>query len=152
DVCCLTMLRWAQLPEARVLASTLKRVHPDWHLVAVLDGEPAPGLHFDPAAELFDEVVSGPAALQRLLDSGHGKFLVLGPGVVVLNPLTPLADLLETHAIVLVPHSLAADDSDDGGIFTPGCFAFRAGAEGARFAAAWYGQLLHDRKQRSSTG
>lgn len=167
-LCCLTVWRLAQLPQARILAATLKRLHPAWHLVAALADAPPPGLAFTLSDDGFDEVLPAPtpqaagattqaassrdaahaAALQHLVEAGHDRIVVLAPGVAVLNPLTPLVDLLALHPIVLVPHQLVASEgSAQDDILTPGCVAFRASAEGARFATEWGRHLRHGQAQ-----
>ena len=128
--CCFTSFTYTYLPRARVLASSLRRAHPTWHLVAVVVDElPAGGSDQD-LADSFDEVlrvedlgipnhrnwlfkhdvieactaVKGHALL-ALLDH-HDKVVYLDPDIAVFYPLLELDDLLNSSSIVLTPHQV----------------------------------------------
>ena len=116
------------IPKARVLASSLKRFHPDW-IFCLLLGEGVPeGFSLD--KEPFDRVVffdqlgiedypswlfrhrvveictaaKGPAAYRFLVEEEHGKVIYLDPDIMVCNSLAPLEALLDDHDILLTPH------------------------------------------------
>jgi hypothetical protein len=128
------------LPKARILASTLKRFHPEWifHLLIsdrLGGGEEAVG-ELAPSRGQFDRIcwidaldissldswifkhsmmeictaVKGPF-LQQLAAEGATKIIYLDPDIAVFNSLQPLVELLERHAILLTPHLL--DYSND---------------------------------------
>lgn len=128
------------LPKARILASTIKRFHPEWvfHLLIsdrMLPGKaPVDALSTSPSQ--FDRLVwidsldirgidswifkhsmmeictavKGPF-LEQLVREGATKILYLDPDIAVFNSLQPLVDLLDDSAILLSPHLL--DYSED---------------------------------------
>jgi hypothetical protein len=55
-IACYTSFTYAYLSRARVLARSLRRLHPDWELWALLTDHPPAGLAPDALAE-FDHVV-----------------------------------------------------------------------------------------------
>jgi len=127
-IACFTSFTYAYLSRARVLARTLRRLHPDWSLWAVITDVPPPG--FDPATLAdFDHVVDSRdlgiprflpwlfrhdlveactavkgAMLQRLLGEGATKVVYLDPDIAVLASLDPLLTRLDSASIVLTPH------------------------------------------------
>jgi lipopolysaccharide biosynthesis glycosyltransferase len=128
------------LPKARILASAVKRFHPDWtfHLLVsdrITNGnKPTEEINF--AQEPFDRIVwvdsldiddiyswifkhsivelctavKGPF-LQQLIREGAEKIIYLDPDTVVFNPIDPLIDLLDDNAILLTPHLLDYPDN-----------------------------------------
>ncbi|MCI7568397.1 MAG: glycosyltransferase [Desulfovibrio sp.] len=116
------------IPKARVLASSLKRFHPDWEFCLLL-GEAVPE-GFSLENEPFDRIVffdqlgipdyeswlfrhrvveictaaKGPAAYRFLVEEEHEKVIYLDPDIMVCNSLAPLEALLDEHDILLTPH------------------------------------------------
>src|SRR5687767_13357360 len=56
-VMCFSSFTFGYLNRARVLFSSLRKFHPDWHLVALITDEVPLGMNFDVSNEPFDEVV-----------------------------------------------------------------------------------------------
>lgn len=115
------------LPKARVLASSVRKFHPDWKIHLVLCDAPPPGFidttHFDSIWKLTDlEIPSLPSwlfqhtlveastavkgfALRKLLallDCDH--VLYFDPDIVLLSPLHELIREFERASILLTPH------------------------------------------------
>jgi hypothetical protein len=128
---CFTSFSFSYLNRARVLFQSLRRFHPDWHLVALMTDKPPVGFSFDVDNEPFDQVVwyhelgiggmegwlfkhdiveictavKGPylhAATQLHFDA----VIYLDPDTCLFSPLAPVLELLQTHDIVLTPHLL----------------------------------------------
>ena len=172
-----TSLTRSYLPKARVLARSVKRFHPDWQFHIVLSDDPPAG--FDPAHEPFDGIVTlselgipgwkgwvfGHTVVElctavkahaaRLLVEGDadGKLMYLDPDIRVFNSLQPLADLLDAYDILLTPHLLDTEETEQAvadneicalqhGAFNLGFFAVRARGEGRRFLDWWAARLL----------
>lgn len=119
------------LPKARVLATSLKSWHPDWHFCLLLGDKTPPG--FELGQEPFDRLLTLeelaipdlPAwmfkhrlvefctaikgfALNHLLEKEHcSKVIYLDPDIMVFNSLEPLAKMLDGQDILLTPHQLA---------------------------------------------
>jgi hypothetical protein len=123
-----------RLPQARVLAASLREHHPDIPLrVVVLDRLPAT---FDAGAEPCgllqrDELglaeletlrLSGrwmelavrakPAALETLVAMGHDLVVYLDVDTEVRGDLTPLLEAARSHPVVLLPHLLQPPAED----------------------------------------
>jgi len=135
NVHCYTSFNFHYLAKARVLASTLKRLHPDWTMHACLVDREPEDFTFDLANEPFDAVtwadeldvpnlqgwmfghgvielctaVKG-TMLRMLLERGADKVIYLDPDIAVLETLQPIADALDTHDVVITPHQLTPDD------------------------------------------
>ncbi|WP_088348479.1 MULTISPECIES: hypothetical protein [Rhodomicrobium] len=134
---CFTSISFSYLAKARVLASSVKRYHPDWWMVVCVTDLPPPGFNFRIEAEdFFDEViwahdlpieavqawlfkhdvvevctaVKGPV-LRSLLNRGAKKVFYLDPDIAVLAPLTPMVEWLDNDSILLTPHQLEPDDT-----------------------------------------
>lgn len=135
-VACFTSFTYAYLSRARVLARSLRRLHPDWTLWALLTDHPPEGLPPDALAE-FDHVLEAgelgipgfpgwifkhdvveactavkATMLRRLLDQGAEKVIYLDPDIAAFAPLTPLVDRLDAASIVLTPHQTAPDTTE----------------------------------------
>lgn len=125
------------LPKARILATSVKRFHPEWkfHLLIsdLMTDEISKEIDF--RKELFDRIVwvheldipnvygwifkhsivemctavKG-IFLQQLINEGVKKVIYLDPDIVVFNRLDPLIDLLDEYAILLTPHLLDYSD------------------------------------------
>lgn len=135
SVVCFTSFTFSYLAKARVLATSLKKLHPDWQIVAVITDQPPPNYNFEATDEPFDELiwpdelladgwdswifrhdvveactaVKGPV-LDFLAGSGAEKIFYLDPDIAVLGSLSPLVDALDNHSILLTPHQLEPDD------------------------------------------
>jgi hypothetical protein len=134
-VLCFSSFTFSYLNRARVLYQSLRRHHPNWHLVALMTDEVPQGFEFDLSQEPFDEVVwhhqlgfdnvkawlfkhdivevctavKGPfieMATQRDFD----VVVYLDPDTCLLNCLTPVIELLHDNDIVLTPHLLQPEE------------------------------------------
>jgi hypothetical protein len=132
---CFTSISLSYLAKARVLAWSLRKLHPDWELTVCVVDRPPPHFLSDVLFESFDQVlwaheldiedqtawlfkrdvveactgVKG-SVLQRLIQSGGDKIIYLDPDIAVLGSLAPLIDWLDTSSILLTPHQLQPDD------------------------------------------
>ncbi len=133
-IACFTSINFAYLNRARILATSLKRFHPDWTMIVCITDRPSPGFDFDLAKEPFDEAiwaedlpienihawlfkhdvvevctaVKGPV-LKLLCSSGAEKVFYLDPDIAVFSPLTSLVEELDSSDILLTPHQLTPD-------------------------------------------
>lgn len=129
-----TSVTKSYLPKARVLASSVKRFHPDWTFVLLYSDELPQG--FDLQKESFDEVlmlkdlgipdweswafghtivelctaVKGTAAELLAQRQGVDKVMYLDPDIKVFNTLQPLSDMLNEHDVLLTPHLLHPEE------------------------------------------
>ncbi|MBW8859688.1 MAG: hypothetical protein JF570_08135 [Caulobacter sp.] len=134
-VICYTSFTFAYLNRARVLFQSVRRFHPDWHLVALITDRPPPGFALSLADEPFDEIVNydelgiedveawlfkhdvvevctavkGPF-LHQACSRGYDAAIYLDPDTCLFNDLNPLLELLEAHDVVLTPHQLTPDE------------------------------------------
>lgn len=125
-----TSCSYSYLNRARVLASSLKRQHPDWVLWLVMTDKEPEGFELDleeanfdrllTAEEMFGEkteqwlfghdiveactAVKGRACTHILAVEDCEKLIYFDPDIAVFNPMTPVIDLLDEHSIVLTPH------------------------------------------------
>ena len=175
---CFTSISFSYLAKAKVLASSVKRHHPDWRMIVCITDRPPPGLNFSiEKEEFFDEViwthdlpinsinawlfkhdvvevctaVKG-VVLRELLRLGAEKVFYLDPDTAVLAPLSPLVRWLDTASILLTPHQLEPDDTDQAivdneicslihGIYNLGFLAVRNDENAAAFAGWWDSRL-----------
>jgi len=128
-VCCYTSFTYAYLGRARTLLATLRVVHPDWTVCAVVIDEPPQG---EIQAELlrgFDIVLAAgdlgvlrtrawlfkhdiveactavkAAAMLRLMGLGYEVVFYLDPDIAVFHPLDNILAALDHASIVLTPH------------------------------------------------
>lgn len=133
-----TSFSYSYLDRARVFAASLRRLHPDWVIWAVVTDREPDGFRFDLDTEDFDRVVTAEAlfgeetdrwlfghdiveactavkgrALRHILkDPGAEKVLYFDPDIAVINSMAPVVDLLDDHAIVLTPHQLDPEPAD----------------------------------------
>ena len=135
-VLCYSSFSFSYLNRARVLYQSLRRHHPDWHLVALMTDRAPEGFAFNVADEPFDEVVwhdelgiEGVEAwlfqhdIVEICTAVKGPFLELAtrrdfdaviymdPDTCVFNPLDPVLAKLEDHDIVLTPHLLEPEEA-----------------------------------------
>jgi lipopolysaccharide biosynthesis protein/glycosyltransferase involved in cell wall biosynthesis len=166
------------IPKARILSSTLKSIHPDWTFCLVLCEDPPQG--FDLANEPFDRMLSieelnipnfstwlfhhrlveictatkGLAMYHFLEREGHEKVIYLDPDIMVMNSLSPLADLLDEHDILLTPHQLSPQPDLDSvvhneicslqhGVYNLGFVGVARREQGIAFAQWWRDRLYH---------
>ncbi len=134
-----TSFTFSYLNRARVLATSLRRQHPDWVIWAVLTDKPPPGLVFDLTQEAFDRVVTvedlygeeadswlfgldiveactavkGRAHLRILQEANVERVVYFDPDIAVFNSMQPVIDLLADNAIVLTPHQIDPEPATD---------------------------------------
>ena len=135
DIVCFTSFTYAYVSRARVLRQSLRAVHPEWPVWAVVIDEPPPGVdaaaalgEFDGVLKLADLGIAGGLdwllrhdvveactavkgqALRLLLKRGAGAVLYFDPDVAVFNRLDPVLAALAGGSIVLTPHQLAPNE------------------------------------------
>lgn len=148
-VCAFTTISHATLPQARLLAETLRQAHPGWTLWAAAAGDPGAWFSRDEIAG-FDAMLTaedlgrtdyreGPeigAALLHLLALGADIAVYLAPSMAVFHPLASLSDQYRGDSVVLTPNAGEAADQ-----FDPAFLAVRGDADGRAFAQWWAGRL-----------
>lgn len=134
-----TSCSYSYLNRARVLASTLRRQHPDWVIWLVMTDKEPKKFRFDLEAEDFDRIVTaedlfgaetdqwlfghdiveactavkGRACTHILSDPDCEKLVYFDPDIAVFNPMTEVIDLLDDYSIVLTPHQTEPDAKAD---------------------------------------
>lgn len=134
-----TSFSYSYLDRARVLAASLRRIHPDWILWAVLTDKEPEGFTIDWSKENFDHVVTaedlfGPhvdawlfkhdiveactavkgKALQHIMDQkGADKVFYFDPDIALFNDMNEIVDDLDKHSIVLTPHQIDPISAND---------------------------------------
>ena len=134
-----TSCSYSYLNRARVLASSLKRQHPDWVLWLVMTDKEPEGFHFDLAQEEYDRLVSaedlfgeqteqwlfghdiveactavkGRACTHILSDPSCEKLFYFDPDIAVFNSMGDVVDLHDEYSIVLTPHQTDPDPKSD---------------------------------------
>jgi len=134
-VLCFSSFTFSYLNRARVLYQSLRRHHPDWHLIALMTDRIPEGMTLDLSQEPFDEVVwqdelgfenvnawlfqhdivevctsvKGPF-IEMATKRDFDAVMYLDPDTCLFNPLTPIVELLETNDIVLTPHLLNPEE------------------------------------------
>lgn len=122
------------MPKARVLAASLKEIHPEFHFTFILSDDLPPS--FDIDSEPFDEVVTieqlgikklkswvfehsvvelctavKGTALRLLLEKNDADAVYyLDPDILVLNSFDELTSLFEDSDVLLTPHLLHPED------------------------------------------
>src|ERR1700704_1132639 len=135
---CFTSFSLSYLAKARVLAHSLKKHHPDWHLSAVITDRQPQGFNFDIANEMFDDVIWGDEifgaetpgwlfkhdvvevctavkvpVLKRLAElTGSDKIFYFDTDMAIFSSLDPLVESLDDESILLPPHQLEPDTTD----------------------------------------
>lgn len=130
-----TSFSFSYLNRARVLASSLKRQHPDWTIWAIITDKEPKDFKFDISAEDFDHTVyvddlfgehtdswlfshdvveactavKGHAILHIMDHSDATKVLYFDPDTAVFNSISPIIELLDEYSIVLTPHQIDPD-------------------------------------------
>jgi lipopolysaccharide biosynthesis glycosyltransferase len=134
-----TSFSLSYLNRARVLASSLRRQHPDWVIWAVLTDKDPEGFRFNLTTEDFDRMVTaeelfgeltnrwlfghdiveactavkGRALLHILNDPTADKVVYFDPDIAVFNSMDEVIHLLDTYAVVLTPHQLEPEPATD---------------------------------------
>lgn len=133
-----TSFTYSYLNRARVLATSLRRQHPDWVIWAVLTDRPPEGFALDLASEAFDRMITveelygdetegwlfghdiveactgvkGRAHLRILDEPDVEQVVYFDPDIAVFNSMDPVIELLRSHAIILTPHQVDPDPPD----------------------------------------
>jgi len=126
------------LANARILAQSVKKYHPEWHFVLLYSD--ANDVNINWAAEPFDEVlfahklpftnfrswafkynvvelctaVKGVAAQYLFDKKGADKVIYLDPDTVVFSKLDEITQLLDKHIAILTPHITDAEYEVEG--------------------------------------
>lgn len=134
-----TSFTFSYLNRARVLATSLRRQHPDWVIWAVLTDKPPEGFSFDLKDEAFDRLVTaedlfgeetdrwlfahdiveactavkGRAHVRLLQEPDVDRVVYFDPDIAVFNSMDPVIQLLADNAIVLTPHQVDPEPADD---------------------------------------
>ncbi len=165
-----TTVNAAHLPRARVLAASLRRLHPEVPFVVLLLDEPdARADPFEvllpgdiPGTQIRDIVfryegrvaaaASKPYAMRHLLERGHRRVFHLDADTIVTGDLGPLLDALDEASIVLTPHLLTPASGPDArarelmlvraGVLNTGVLGVRADAAGEAFLEWWMERTL----------
>lgn len=133
-----TSCSYSYLNRARILASTLRRQHPDWVIWLVMTDKEPNGflLNLDEedydrvltAEELFGDeteqwlfshdiveactAVKARACLHILEYADCEKLIYFDPDIAVFNSMSPLLHLLDDYSIVLTPHQIDPEPRD----------------------------------------
>jgi hypothetical protein len=129
---CFTSATFSYIDRARVLARSIREMHPDWIIwICVADQKPT-GIDGDWNEEnLFDRVVTledlsipnleswifrhglvelctavKGHMLCKMLQAGAEKVIYLDPDIAVFSPLSEAVEVLEENSIVLTPHQI----------------------------------------------
>ena len=134
-----TSCSFSYLNRARVLAQTLRRVHPEWKLWLVMTDKEPPGFQFDlsgagydgmlTAEELFSKTadswlfkhdiveactaVKGRALRHLLSRKDCSKVIYFDPDIAAFNPLSEVVDALDRYSIVLTPHQVEPEPREN---------------------------------------
>jgi hypothetical protein len=132
---CFTSFTFSYLARAKILVQTLRAVHSDWTIWAVIVDEPIDGEDFG-LTQVFDRVVYAKdlgfsdfrkwlfkhdiveastavkgRMLHHLLEQGATKVVYLDPDIGVFSSLQGVVDRLDSHSIVLTPHQVEPNES-----------------------------------------
>ncbi len=127
---------YSYLDRARVFAQSLRQVHPDWHICAVVTDVPPEGASQSDLLSEFDSIVTaqdlledemgahfsgwlfchniveactavkGRALAHLLAKPDAEKVFFFDPDIAIFDTLTPLAEALDSSEILLTPHQL----------------------------------------------
>jgi len=134
---CFTSFSFSYLTRAVVLVRTLRKVHPDWEIWAMMVDQPPPGGKYIDALAEFDHVLYADELglpnfkswlfkhdiveactavkgqmISHLLGLGPEKVVYLDPDIAVFHALDPILEQLDTSSIVLTPHQVEANLTD----------------------------------------
>ena len=134
-----TSFSFSYLNRARVWAKSLKKIHPDWVIWALITDKEPVGFEFNILNEPFDKIltaedlfgeeterwlfgmdvieactaVKGRALVKLLENPNVGKVFYFDPDTAVFNSMLPVVDLLNDFSIVLTPHQTDPESSDN---------------------------------------
>jgi hypothetical protein len=134
-----TSFSYSYLNRARVWASSLRRLHPDWILWAVITDREPEGFKLDLTVEPFDRVltveelfgeeteswlfgldiveactgVKGRALKYILEREDSDAVLYFDPDTAVFNSMDPVIEYLRRFSIVLTPHQVEPEPPED---------------------------------------
>jgi len=134
-----TSFSYSYLNRARVWARSLKKIHPDWEIWAIITDVEPDGFLFDLLSEPFDRLltvtdlfgdeterwlfgmdvieactaVKGRALEVIFNDSNPDKVFYFDPDTAVFNSMEPVCKLLDSYSIVLTPHQVDPESSKD---------------------------------------
>ncbi|TWD58216.1 hypothetical protein FB480_101978 [Agrobacterium vitis] len=134
-----TSCSYSYLNRARVLASSLRRQHPDWVIWLVMTDKEPEGFKLDLSQEDYDRVVTaeelfgeetdrwlfghdiveactavkGRASCHILRQPDCEKLFYFDPDIAVFNSMEPVVELLNNYSIVLTPHQTEPEPIDD---------------------------------------
>ena len=165
------------LPKARVLAKSVKRHNPEAIFHLVLSDKAPEGFKLD--SEPFDSLiliedlgvpdldswifkhsvvelctaVKGPAFVRIFEVTDADKVVYFDPDMVILHNLEELSNIFERASVVLTPHQVVPDVTDDAiidneicslkhGVYNIGFLAVKRSEEGLRFIHWWRDRLL----------
>ena len=186
-ILCFTSISYSYLDRARVLANSVRENHPDWHFALGLTDKEPKGFELSLNQEPFDSViratdldvesveawmfkhdivelctaVKGPL-LAKFLSEGWEKVIYLDPDIAVFSSLTQLVDALDEYSVLLTPHQLAPENSDQAiidneicslshGTYNLGFLAVRNDVVGRAVSDWWKARLIkycYDQKER----
>jgi hypothetical protein len=136
NIHCFTSFTFSYLPRALILAHTLRSVHPDWILWAVVPDVMPNGQDFGLSREFDHVVYANDLALPRfrnwmfkhdiveastavkgemlrhVLAQGADKVIYLDPDIAVFSSLHGVVQRLDTHSIILTPHQVSPNDTE----------------------------------------
>jgi hypothetical protein len=132
---CFTSFTFSYLPRALILVQTLRAIHPEWTVWAVVPDEP-PNSDDCGLSRAFDhviyanqlgfpqfhswlfkhDIVEASTAvkgemLHHLLENGVDKVIYLDPDIAVFNSFDEIVDALDVSSIILTPHQVHANHS-----------------------------------------
>lgn len=133
-----TSFTFSYLSKARVLASSLKHIHPNWDLYALITDITPPEVNFTLDDEDFDQVIWSKdlnipnfnnwirehniveactavkgAALYELSQLKYDIVVYLDPDIAVFGKLDDIINRLTSHEILLTPHQLSPEHPED---------------------------------------
>ena len=133
---CFSSFTFSYLPRALILVQTLRRIHPDWVVWAVVVDEPPAGndcglsREFDKVVYAKDlpferfqswifrhDIVEASTAVKgemlcHLLEEGAEKVVYLDPDIAVFGSLSGIIERLEQNSIILTPHQVDPNESE----------------------------------------
>lgn len=168
-----TSATYTYFSRARTLAASLKRFHADWHMALLIPDDPPAGVTIDWSKEKFDSVITladlripklkswlfrhnvvelctavKGFALKKLQAQGFDHVFYLDPDIAVFSRLDSLVDLLKDNSILLTPHQLQPETTDQGvvdnewaslkyGVYNLGFAGVASDRSGKQFASWW---------------
>lgn len=132
-----TSFTFSYLAKANLLSQSIKKIHPEWHLIALIT-DSLPDKHTeDIVLNYFDEIVWSKdlkienfnawifkhniveactavkgSAMRYIFDLYKpDKIIYLDPDIVVFNTLEEIVNLLDRHSIILTPHQLSPEEN-----------------------------------------